>query len=146
MKKFGIILIVVSFVVFSCSKDDDIFNEETETSFTMTYDGVTYTKAEANSLNLVGGAIAVKGTEDGGFGLTILGVGADGTTSTICDNCSQPCTVMLDFGAVEGKEGLVGLSGTLTRTGKEIEVNISGITTSLETKTLTATITVGMVI
>ena len=146
MKKLSIILIAFSLMALSCSKDDDILSVDAETSFTMIYDGITYTKAEESSLSLVAGTIAVKGTEDGGFGLTIIGVGADGTTSTICEDCSQSCNVTLDFGAADGKEALVGMSGTVSRSGKEINVNISGTTTSLETKALTATIKVGTVL
>ncbi|MBN1252103.1 MAG: hypothetical protein JXR51_11265 [Bacteroidales bacterium] len=152
MKKLSIILLAISLVAYSCNKDNSTAETELETeavSFEMTYDGQTYTEAETNSLALVGGNIAVKGLADNGFLLTISGVGEDGTTMNICTDsevCEHLCTAMLDFGAVVGKEGLVATSGTVKRIGKKIEINISGITTSLVTKTLTATIVVGTVL
>ncbi|MEN8120359.1 MAG: hypothetical protein ABFS35_08430 [Bacteroidota bacterium] len=145
MKKLSIILLAVSLIAFSCNKTD----KAEPVSFSLTYDGITYTEAESNSLNMVAGLIAAKGTEGDGLLLTIMGVGADGTTSEVCpdNDCAQSCTVMLDFGAAAGKEAFGATSGTVKRTGKKIEVNVTGLTvTSLETKTLTATINLGTVI
>jgi len=151
MKKLSFLLISISLLAFSCNKDDvtPLDEQETATSFNMTFDGVTYAEVEENSLSMINGSIAIAGVEGNEFLLTIIGVGADGTTTDICPNseCENICTVILDFGAVEGKEGLVSTSGTVKRTGKTLEVNVSGISlTTLETKTLTATIVVGMVL
>ena len=129
MKKLSIILLAVSLIAFSCNNDDEVLPEEGSVSFSMTYDGVSYTEAEANSLNMVGGMVAAKGTTDDGFLLTIMGIGEDGTTTEITPNV---CSVILDFGAAAGKEGLVATSGTVKRTGNKIDINVSGITTSLE--------------
>lgn len=149
MKKLNVILLAISLFAVSCTKDDLTIDEGTETSFTMNYDGQTYTEVEANSLSLIGGNIAVAGTAGNEFLLTVLGVGADGTTVNICtdyESCENMCTLTLDFGAVEGKEALVATSGTIKRTGKIIEISASGVSTSFETKSLTATIVVGNVI
>jgi len=149
MKKLNVILLAISLIAVSCGKDVITIEEGTETSFVMNYDGQTYTQAEANSLSLVGGNIAVAGTEGDGFLLTVFGVGADGTTVNICtdsESCENMCTLMLDFGAAAGNEGMVATSGTVKRTGKKIEISASGVTTSLETKSVTATIVVGTVI
>ena len=143
MKKISIILFAVSLLVYSCSSTDDVKPEDEVTaSATMTYDGVTYTEFETNSLNMVSGIVSPKGTTGDGFLLSIVGVGADGTTVNITPN---EVSVMLDFGAASGKEGLVATSGTIKRTGKKIEINVSGVTTSLDTKTITATINLGTV-
>jgi len=97
MKKLSIILLAVSFIAFSCNKVDEA---EPETgNATLTFDGTTYTEFDQESLNMVGGMIAAKGLGNVEFGFTILGVGADGTTSEVCpeDDCSQPCSIMLTF-------------------------------------------------
>lgn len=147
MRKLTIILLAVSLFISSCEEIKEII--PTETSFTMTYDGVTYTEAEEQSLNVVSGAMAVQGAGTEELLLTITGIGDDGTTMDICgdpDNCDNLCTVMLDFGAADGKEGLVATQGTVKRTGKTIEINVTGINTALETKTISATITVASIL
>lgn len=151
MKKLTIILVALTMVAFSCKKTEYTLDETSDdTSFSMTYDGVTYTEADPNSLVLALGAVAAKGTTGEGFLLTVMGVGADGTTSNVCSEestCDNSCTVMLDFGAVVGNEGFVATSGTVKRTGRKIEINATGIgTSSFTTKTLTATIVVGTVV
>ena len=150
MNKLSILLIAFSLIAFSCDKEDVSPEDNAENvSFTMTYDGITYTEFDANSLILVAGNIAAKGTEGDGFLLSIFGVGADGTTVNICadsEACNNMCTLMLDFGASVGQEGLVATTGTIKRTGKKLEISASGVTTSLETKSLTATIVVGTVL
>ncbi|MCF8379828.1 MAG: hypothetical protein K9H49_09640 [Bacteroidales bacterium] len=147
MKKLSILLIAFSIITFSCKKDEVTPEENLEVaSATMTYNGQTYTEFDAASLKLVGGILGVKGTEGDGFMLTVIGVGADGTTVNICPDpgvCDNIVTLMLDFGAAVGEEGLVGVSGTVKRTGKKIEISATGLSTaSFETKSLTATIIV----
>ena len=141
----AIILSMFSVVLSSCSKDDDSLPEldKFNASFTMTYDDVTYTKVEENSLILAGGNIGVAGADENPFTLIISGVGAEGTTTNI-DGVSG--SVLLDFGAAVGKEGFVASGGTIKRTGNKIEVNVSGVTTSLLSKNLTATIVARTVI
>lgn len=151
MKRFTIILFALTMVAFSCNKTEDNPIETNETSsFTMTYDGITYTEADPNSLVLGLGTVAANGTTGDGFLLTVIGVGADGTTVNICPDpnaCDNICTLTLDFGAVAGNEGFVATSGTVKRTGNKIEISATGIgTTNFETKSLTATIVVGSVI
>jgi hypothetical protein len=141
--KIAMLLSIFSIVVSSCGKDEVEPEAETTGSFTMTYDGVTYTGAEQNSLILSFGTIAAAGTAGDGFLLTVIGVGDDGTTTNIVPNESS---VMLDFGAVVGSEGFVAQSGTIKRTGKKIEVNAKGISTDLTEKSLSATIVVTKVL
>ncbi len=147
MKKLSIILLAVSLIAFSCNKVDEAEPGDTVNA-TMTFDGTTYTEFDVKSLNIVAGMLPAKGNGTDEFLLTIMGIGEDGTTSEICPDkdCPQPCSVMLDFGAAAGKEGFVAMSGTVKRTDKKIEVNVSGTNLDLETLTLTATINVGSVI
>lgn len=150
MKKLSIILIAFSLIAFSCNKDGDIIKEELKTSFTMSYDGVTYNEADPSSLTLGLGMISAKGTTGEDFVLTVIGVGEDGTTTNICSDpsvCDQICNLTLDFGAAVGKEGFVATSGTVKRTGNKIEISAAGIgTTDFNTKTLSATIEVGTIL
>ncbi len=144
--KIAILLSIFSVILNSCSKNDNEPEAETMTSFTMTYNGVTYTEADPNSLILGLGTISAKGTTGDGFLLTVIGIGDDGTTTNICPDpsvCDDICSLMLDFGAAEGKEGFVATSGTVKRTGNKIEISATGIgTTDFGTKTLSATIEV----
>jgi hypothetical protein len=155
MKKLTIILLAISFIAVSCKKDDSTIDiipgvgTPTAGSITMTYDGQTFTDVDEYSLTLLNGIIAVAGTGAQEFLLTILGVGADGTTVEICtddETCPNMCTLSLDFGAAVGLEALVATSGTIKRSGKTIEVNVIGITFAGDEKTLTATIVVSQVI
>lgn len=153
MKRVSLFLFVITMITVSCSKDKDNKTDPdpaTTSSFTMTYDGITYTEAEANSLSLVGGNIAVAGTTGDGYLLTIGGIGADGTTTNICtdpDACDHLCTLMLDFGAAVGMEGYLATSGTVKRNGNTLEIDVLGLgITNYETKPLTATIVVGSVL
>lgn len=148
-----ILMLFVSFIVATtaCKKDSTIDPiDDSSPSFTMTYDGITYTEADPSSLILGLGMISAKGTTGDGYILTIIGIGADGTTTAICpdpESCNNICTLMLDFGAVVGKEGFVATSGTIKRTGKKLEISASGIgTTNFTNKTMTATIVVKTVV
>ena len=115
----------------------------------MTYDRQTFTDVDENSMTLLNGVIAVAGTGAQEFLLTIIGVGADGTTVEICpDNETYPnvCTLSLDFGASVGLEALLATSGTIKRNGKTIEVNVAGISLTGVDQSLTATIVCSQVI
>ncbi len=155
MKKLTIILLAISFIAVSCKKDDTIpdiipgIETPTAGSLTMTYDGQTFTDVDANSLTLLNGAITVAGANSDEFLLTIIGVGADGTTVNICpdnETCPNVCTLILDFGASVGLDALIASSGTIKRSGKTLEVNVLGTTIAGDEKTLTATIVVSQVI
>jgi|GEM_PF-4680317 len=151
MKRLTIILVALTMIAFSCKKAEDTPDDTTDSgSFSMTYDGITYTEADPNSLILGLGTIAANGTTGEGFLLTVIGVGADGTTVNICPDpstCDNLCTLSLDFGAAVGNEGFIATSGTVKRTGKKIEITATGIgTTNFTTKTLTATIVVKSVV
>jgi len=142
MKKITIILLAFVLIASACKKDE----EETKTdpvvetgSLEMVYDGVTYTEVDQKSLHLVYGTVTVKGTKGDGFLLTIIGVGADGST---VDYVPGVTSIMLDFGAASGNEAFVAQSGTIKRTGKKVEIDAAGVTTSGDQKTLTATIIV----
>lgn len=144
MKRMSILFFALVLTIASCKK-----LEKTDTSFTMTYDGQTYTEVDEQSLIMTFGTIAIIGDGDTEFALTLEGVGEDGTTTNLCtdpNDCVDICRTTLDFGAVEGKEAFVGLSGTIKRTGKKLEVDVSGLTVSGEAKSLTATIVVGTII
>lgn len=140
------------FAFVSCDLSiEDLEEELNSGSFTMEFDGKIYEGAEAASLSLIQGVIAVKGTEGDGFGLTIMGVGEDGSTVEIC-NDSETCVdasstyVTLDFGAADGNEAVVFTSGTIKRDDKTIELEATGLSTDLEEKTITATIVVNTVL
>lgn len=137
------LMLSISFISCENEEINDENSGASTASFTMTYDGVTYTDVLENSLVLTNGTIAVIGEEGNEFSLMIIGVGADGTTVSILPGTTS---VLLDFGAVVGKEGLAASSGTVTRSGNTIEIDVMGTTTSLVEKTLTATIVVGQVI
>ncbi len=153
MKKLLLAMLALSLFTVSCSKktDDPTPPEPTLTaSFTMNYDGVTYTEFDPNSMMLVSNVMAIQGTTGDGFSLSIIGVAPDGSTVDICVDpsaCQVLRHVTLDFGASVGMEGFVATSGTIKRTGNKIEVQAVGIgTTDFETKTLTATIEANKVI
>lgn len=147
MKKISIILVIVSFIMTSCDLIPGLETNE-ETSFTMEYNGVTYTEVEPLSLTLVDGEIFVLGSEEKQFLLSISGVGEDGTTMDICNgsDCENECVLMLTLGDsdTEQVEDLfTATSGTIKRTGNKIEIDVSGTNILLETNTLTATIELG---
>jgi hypothetical protein len=117
--------------------------ESAEASFTMEYEGVTYTEVDPGSLLVSGGSIGIAGTGETPFGLIIIGVGDDGSTTEISYGVAA---VTLDFGAVIGNNGFVATDGTIKRTGKKIEVDVSGLSLLGDPRTLTATIVVEQVI
>jgi len=152
MKKSILFAIAIVFMATSsCKKKiiEDPIQENPTTSFTMTYDGVTYTGAEAQSLNLTLGMIAVVGHTPSDYWLNIQGVPGDGETWNICvdaNTCTNVCKVLLDFGASAGQEGFVAESGTVSRNGHVVTIDVTGHNTALEAKSLSATITVGNII
>lgn len=153
MKKLLLALLALSIITVSCSKktDDPVTPEpELTASFSMTYNGVTYTEFNPNSMSLISNIMAIEGTTGDGFLLSIFGVAPDGSTVDICVDpsaCEVLRHVTLDFGTAVGMEGFVATSGTIKRTGNKIEVQAVGLgTTDLETKTLTATIEANVVI
>jgi hypothetical protein len=150
MKKVSIVLVIVSFVLTSCNLTDLIpgLDTDEETSFTMEYDGVTYTEAAPLTLALVNGQMFVAGTEENGFLLSITGIGEDGTTTEICngaDICEEECSLMLTLEDEEDEieEILIATSGTIKHTGNKIEIDVLWESELSETKTLTATIEIG---
>jgi hypothetical protein len=129
----------------SCSKDDVIDLATSDASFTMTYDGVTYTDVDESSLILNFGAITAIASDES-FNLMILGVGDDGSTVTITEE-SRDSSVILSFHGDELEDIFTAFSGTVTRSGNTIEVNVSGYSvSSLTMKTLTATINASQVL
>ena len=152
MKKSALLILsIVMIGLYSCKKKDTLpdVNNPTSTSFTMTYDGVTYTKYDIQSMNVASGIIAIVGAEDEEFWLNINGIPNDGETVDICldqNACSHVCTLLLDFGASIGKPGFVAESGTVSRNGHNIQVNVAGHDTNLDPQTLTANFTVASII
>ena len=151
MKKSILFAIAIVFIASSCKKKiiADPIQENPVTSFTMTYNGVTYTDAEAQSLNLTLGMIAAVGHTPSDYWLNIQGVPGDGETWDICvdaNTCAHVCKVLLDFGASAGQDGFVAESGTVSRSGHVVDVNVSGFDISGNATSLTATITVGNII
>jgi len=142
VNKITIILLAFILIASACKKDEEETKSDpvVETgSLKMVYDGVTYTDVDQKSLHLAYGVLTAKGTIGDGFLLSIIGVGEDGSTVNFKPGITS---VMLDFGAAAGKEGFVAQSGTIKRTGKKVEIDVAGVTTSGDQKTLTATIVV----
>jgi len=107
------LLSVFSFILISCGKDEVEPEAEILRSLKMIYDGVTYTGVEQNSMVLGLGIIAAAGTTGDRFLLTVIGIGADGTTTHICPDprtCNNLCALTLDFGAAIVKEGFIATS------------------------------------
>ncbi len=158
---FSIAILLSLFSVFltSCEKDEEVEKEVIKTSFVMKYDGVKFTEANTESLVLYGDSIAIAGDGTQSFGLIIEGVGADNSTVTYSPfPMRTDPTVILDFGAIMDSDGLVvslgkiknierftASSGTIKRTGNQIDIDVSGSTTKGETKSLVVTIVVGEV-
>jgi hypothetical protein len=155
----AILFSLFSVILTSCEKDEEVEKEVIKTSFAMKYDGVKFTEANTESLVLYGDSIAIAGNGTQTFGLIIEGIGADNSTATysIIPRRTDP-TVILDFGAIMDNDGLVAslgiikriekfiaTSGTIKRTGNQIDIDVTGSTTSGETKSLVATIVVGQV-
>lgn len=117
--------------------------ETTEGSFSMTYDGVTYTDAIPSSLVVKQGMMNI--FTSGGYSLIINGIGEDGDVNTVdptnIETLYAVSLMSIDMTDVTNMTGFTATTGTIARNGNTITVNVTGRASDFTTKQLSATIT-----
>ncbi|MCT4636190.1 MAG: hypothetical protein N4A72_00645 [Bacteroidales bacterium] len=145
--KFLTAILLVLFIS-SCDKDDIIETFTDKGSATVSFRGKTFSTFDEESFGMTNGMIAVTNSTDD-YQLTVVGVGSDGATVDVCNNCDKP--VAVQFSTSTWGTGLSAIytafSGTVKRSGKTLTIDAQMSNDGGQTfHTLSATVNVTTVI